>query len=157
MWELDTLTTVCVKAIFAKFCLCEHDMSCALEKTVMLELSEYLKSCSSTTKKIISLLPQWVWACSTCHGIKLVLFHVCLIWNSLSLCLKQRQSLAEFRIKIKIIKYWFCLCHMKRVVSISVEHTKWLGRLNRYYTTTNAKKEDALLRLDVHWVSLYNI
>ena len=41
-----------------KCCLCEHDISSAFGKIVMAEESKHVESCSSTTKNLISLLPE---------------------------------------------------------------------------------------------------
>ena len=59
---MDTLTYIFFKAeSVVKFCICEHDVPCTLEKIVMTELSEHVESFSSTTKNMISPLPQCRW------------------------------------------------------------------------------------------------
>ena len=59
LFSLHTLANTFVNAIFiVKSSLCELGMPCALEKIVLVELSKDVVSFSSTTKKIISPLPQ---------------------------------------------------------------------------------------------------
>ena len=54
---LDTKANIFVETIFiVKFRRCEHDVSCALKKITMLEISKHMDSCSSTAKNIFSLV-----------------------------------------------------------------------------------------------------
>ena len=54
--SLDSWKKVYVENIRVR----EHDVSCALEEIVKVEVREHLKSYSSTTKYIISTLPQYL-------------------------------------------------------------------------------------------------
>ena len=51
---------------------------------------------------------------STYYGINSVLFRACLLWNQLSLSIKQSQSLHEFRSKTKILRNVVCTCKICR-------------------------------------------
>ena len=54
--SLDSWKKVYVENIRVR----EHDVSCALEEIVKVEVSKHVKSYSKTTKYIISTLPQYL-------------------------------------------------------------------------------------------------
>ena len=48
------------------------------------------------------------------YGINPVLFRACLLWNWLSLSIKQSQSLLEFKSKMKTLRNIVCACTIRR-------------------------------------------
>ena len=51
---------------------------------------------------------------STYYGINSIRFRTCLLWNQLSLSIKQSQLLHEFRSKTKILRNVVCTCKICR-------------------------------------------